>query len=58
MSELFEIYQDNIKNVFTKITKILNDINTVNPDKAEGMISDAENNIRDAEKLVRALLIK
>lgn len=52
MSELFEIYQENIKTVFGKLTRILNSLSTLSTDKVEIGISEAETCIKEAERLV------
>jgi hypothetical protein len=52
MSELFDIYQDNIKTVFSRITRILDNINTLSSDKAQIALDEAEVSLKEAERLV------
>jgi hypothetical protein len=53
MTELFNIYQDNIKIAFSKITKILDNTTSKNSgEKSENSLNDAENHLKEAERLV------
>jgi N-acetylmuramic acid 6-phosphate (MurNAc-6-P) etherase len=52
MSELIDIYQDNIKTIFTRIHKILENVNILSEDKAQSAINEAENNLKEAERMV------
>jgi ElaB/YqjD/DUF883 family membrane-anchored ribosome-binding protein len=50
---LFDIYQDNLKSIFSKINKTLENINFVSNDKADSVITEAEANIKEADKIVK-----
>jgi hypothetical protein len=49
---LFDIYQDNLKSVFTKVNKLLESTNVVSNEKAESVLSDADTQIKEADKIV------
>jgi hypothetical protein len=53
MSELFEIYQDNIKILFGKITRILDNISLYTNDKVEQALNEAETHIKESERLIK-----
>lgn len=53
MSELLDIYQDNIKNVFTKINRILDNLNMYSSDKCEIAINEADTHLKEAERLIK-----
>lgn len=52
MSDLVEIYQDNIKTIFSRVAKLLDNLNTQSSEKSEHTITEAENSIREAERIV------
>ena len=52
MSELVEIYQDNIKTIFTRVGKLLDNLSSQSSDKSENTLIEAENSIREAERIV------
>lgn len=53
MTELSNIYQDNIKIAFNRITKILDSLNTLSTDKSSELLSEADSHLKEAERLVR-----
>ncbi len=57
MTELSNIYQDNIKIAFNRITKILDSITTSSTEKTSDLLNEAESHYKEAERLVRYLLI-
>jgi hypothetical protein len=53
MSEyLFDIYQDNIKAIFNKQNKLLDSLVAASSDKSDGLVNEADQNIKEAEKIV------
>lgn len=57
MSELVEIYQDNIKTIFNRIGKLLDNLANLSNDKTENTIREAENSIKEAERIIKNLEI-
>ncbi len=55
MSDLVEIYQDNIKTIFTRIGKLLDNLSSQTTEKSENTLAEAENSIREAERIVNSL---
>ena len=55
MSDLVEIYQDNIKTIFTRVGKLLDNLSSQSSEKSENTIIEAENSIREAERIVNSL---
>jgi hypothetical protein len=53
MSDLLDIYQENIKNVFSKISKILENLNMYSSEKAESAINEAEAHLKEADRLIK-----
>jgi len=53
MSDLVEIYQENIKTIFTRIAKLIDNTSTQSSDKIENTITEADNSIREAERIVK-----
>ncbi len=53
MSEyLFDIYQENIKTIFNKQNKLLDNMLTSSSEKGDAIASEAEQNLKEAEKIV------
>jgi hypothetical protein len=52
---LFDIYQDNLKSIFTKVNKMIDNTNIVSNDKAETILSEADTSIKEADKIVKFL---
>ena len=52
MSDLVEIYLDNIKTIFTRVGKLLDNLSSQSLEKSENTIIEAENSIREAERIV------
>jgi hypothetical protein len=50
---LFDIYQDNLKAIFNKINKILDNCSTASNDKSDSYLNEADSNIKEADKIVR-----
>jgi predicted RND superfamily exporter protein len=57
MSELVQIYKDNIKTIFNRVGKLLENLVNLPCDKAEKTIQDVENSIKEAERIVKNLEI-
>lgn len=57
MSELVEIYEDNIKTIFNRVGKLLDNMGSLPADKTENSIKDAENSLKEAERIVKNLEI-
>lgn len=57
MSDLIDIYQDNIKMIFTRIGKLLENLNNNSTEKAENSLMEAENSLKEAERIVRINII-
>ena len=56
MSEyLFDIYQDNIKTIFNKQNKLLDSLTNASFEKSECIVSEVEQNIKEAEKIVLSM---
>ena len=53
MTELFEIYQENIKILFGKITRILDNVNTFSNDKIDQSLNEADAHVKEAERLIK-----
>jgi vacuolar-type H+-ATPase subunit E/Vma4 len=53
MSDLIEIYQENIKTIYTRVGKLLDNINNQSSDKTDNTIIEAENGIKEAERIVK-----
>jgi hypothetical protein len=53
MSEyLFDIYQENIKAIFNKQNKLLDNMLNASSERGDAIVSEAEQNIKEAEKIV------
>lgn len=52
MSELFDIYQQNISSIFKKINKNIDNLNISKTEKVEFELSEADKNIKEADKIV------
>jgi hypothetical protein len=57
MSDLVEIYQDNIKTIFTRVGKLLDNLTNQSSEKTENTILEAENGIKEAERIVNIYTI-
>jgi hypothetical protein len=57
MSDLFYIYEDNIKTLFQKISRILDSIPLQSTEKVDLVIMESESHLKEAERLVKFLLI-
>jgi hypothetical protein len=57
MSELFDIYQENIKTLFHKISRILDNISINSSDKAELVLTEADSHLKESERLVNKIII-
>ena len=53
MSDLFDIYQENIKSVFSKILKILDNVDIYSSDKSEQSLNEADSHLKEAERIVK-----
>jgi len=53
MSELMDIYIENINTIFNRIGKILENLNHLPQEKIEASITESENGIKEAERIVR-----
>lgn len=53
MSDLFDIYQDNIKNLFGKINRILDNLSLYSNEKLEEALNDAETHIKESDRLIK-----
>ncbi len=58
MTELFDIYQDNIKTVFSKLTKILENIPIYSNETTEKALQEADTHIKEAERLIKNMEIQ
>jgi hypothetical protein len=58
MSDLIEIYKENINTILNRIGKILDNLSSLKNEKIEIAISDAENGIKEAERIVRKKINK
>jgi len=52
MTELSNIYQENIKIAFGRITKILDTVTTSSTEKSLELITEAETHFKEADRLV------
>lgn len=55
MSELVQIYQENIKTIFNRVGKILDNNIILQSEKGEKTIQDAESSIKEAERIIKNL---
>lgn len=53
MSELFDIYQDNIKILFGKINRILDNLSLYSNEKLEEALNEAETHIKESDRLIK-----
>jgi predicted RND superfamily exporter protein len=58
MTELFEIYQDNIKILFGKITRILENANMYSSDKLDTSLTEADAHVKEAERLIKNMEVQ
>ena len=52
MCDLLEIYKENINTIFNRTGRILDNIPHLSQEKVEGSINEAENCIKEAERIV------
>jgi hypothetical protein len=52
MSDLFSIYEDSLKIVLANINTTLEKINNLSKEKTEYALSDCNNNLKEAERIV------
>lgn len=52
MSEIIEIYEDNLKILFSRLSKIFGNINIQSREQAKSSLSEAETNLKEADKIV------
>ena len=55
MSELFNIYEDNLNSTLTKISNIVNTLSNLSREKSESAIKEANTHIQEAETLLKKL---
>ena len=53
MSDLFSIYEDSLNIVLRNITTIIETMNNLSKEKTETALSDAHNNLKEAERIVK-----
>lgn len=58
MSDLFNIYEDNLNITIDRIKKIIETFNNLSKEKAEYAIKDANNCIKEADKLIKQMDIE
>jgi hypothetical protein len=58
MSDLFSLYEDSLNIVLRKITIVIESIPNLSKEKTENALEDANNNIKEAEKIVNNYFIK
>lgn len=57
MSDLFDIYQENIKSIFGKVLKTLDNIQIYSNEKAETALVEADSHLKEADRIVRLSII-
>ena len=52
MSDLFSIYEDSLNIVLKRISSVSDTLNNLSKEKTESALVDAENSIKEAERIV------
>lgn len=55
MSDLFSLYEDSLNVVLRRIASISDTMNNLSKEKTESALVDAENSIKEADKIVKIL---
>ena len=58
MSELFDMYEENLNDTLNKITNIINITPNLSKDKTESAINEANNHLQEAQSLIKKLEIE
>jgi len=53
MSDLFSLYEDSLNVVLRRISSVSETLNNLSKEKKESALVDAENSIKEAERIVR-----
>jgi hypothetical protein len=56
MSDLFSLYEDSLNIVLKKITTVVENIPNLSKEKTESALEDANNNIKEADRIVTSYL--
>lgn len=56
MSDLFSLYEDSLNIVMRKITNVVETLSNLSKDKTEAALADANNNLKEAERIVYNIL--
>lgn len=55
MSDLFSLYEDSLNGIFRRINSVSDSLKNLSKEKTESALVDGENNIKEAEKIVRKI---
>ena len=58
MSDLFSIYEDSLNIVLKNINTVMEHMNHLSKEKTESALNDANNNLKEAERIVILKIIK
>lgn len=56
MSDLFSLYEDSLNVVLRRISSVSETLNNLSKEKKESALVDAENSIKEAERIVKNML--
>ena len=57
MSDLLDIYKENINTIYNRTGKIIDNLTLLSEEKIEASIAEAENCIKEAERIVKKIKI-